>query len=116
VRRATNEGTPQFDPELLSRSAVLDAAETITEWNADGLHGDANPADGVGSPCFVLLTLVDGIWQRAHPFGRGLFDCEEDNLVTLESTAELGLAEAEPEIGAGEFEPLPTPTLESEAG
>lgn len=97
VRRATMAGTEQFDPELLTRSAVLDAAETITSWDAHGLQGrgTANPADGEGAGCFVLMELADGRWTRSHPFGAGLLDCGADNLVTLELTADLGLAESD---------------------
>ncbi len=110
VNRATLAGSPSFSPDLLTRSAVLDAAETITEWDANGLHGEANPAEGVGSPCFVLLVAANGEWQREQPFGRGRFDCEADNLVTLVDTIELGLGDPDIEIGTRTLEPLTPPT------
>lgn len=116
VNRATLAGTGSFSPDFLSRSAVLDAAEMITEWDANGLHGVANPAEGVGSPCFVLLVVANGEWQREQPFGRGRFDCEADNLVRLVDTVELGLGDPDVEIGTRTVEPLtpPTPVPEPE--
>ncbi|MDH3752836.1 MAG: ABC transporter substrate-binding protein [Acidimicrobiia bacterium] len=91
VNRATLEGTANYDPDRLTQAAVLDAAETITDWDANGLHGVSNPADDVPSPCFVALALVEGAWIRVHPFGRGEFDCEDGNVIELEATLELGL-------------------------
>lgn len=115
VRRAT-EGNVDLDSAMLTRSAVLDAAETITSWDAGGLQGgEADPGAGVGSPCFVSLTFIDGSWQRNHPFGRGLFDCESDNLITLETTADLGLGQPGADLGGGGAAPSVSPTPVPEA-
>ncbi len=116
VNRAVLAGTDDYDPSLLTRSSVLDAADTIDAWDARGLHGVSNPADGLPSPCFVLMQLSQGAWVRVHPFGRGAFDCDEDNLVQLVDTARLGLDEpitTEPTPGPTP-EPAPEPTPEGE--
>jgi hypothetical protein len=53
-------------------------------------HGLANPAAGLASPCFVLLTLGDGVWNRTFPERRGEFDCAPENLVPLKVTGDFG--------------------------
>ncbi len=93
VNRAVRAGTDDYDPSLLTRASVLDAADTIDAWDARGLHGVSNPAEGLPSPCFVVMQLSQGAWVRVHPFGRGAFDCDADNLVQLIDTARLGLDE-----------------------
>lgn len=90
VRTAVGEDTADYDPASLTRQLVLDAAGGITVWDARGLHGPANPAEGVPSSCFVLLTLVNGAWERTFPERRGEFDCAAENLVRLTITTSLG--------------------------
>jgi ABC-type branched-subunit amino acid transport system substrate-binding protein len=90
VRLAVMEDTPEYDPTVLTRSTVLRSVGTITVWNARELHGDSNPAAGVPSSCFVLMTLVNGTWERTFPERRGEFDCAAENLVPLTITTSFG--------------------------
>lgn len=95
VNRAIGLDTPDYDPAALTRGRVVDAARTITEWDALGLQGSANPAEGIPSPCVVVLTLTRaGAWERRNPERRGAFDCDPENLVSLQVT--LGEDFAEP--------------------
>ncbi len=98
VNGAVGAGTAAYDPTSLTRASVVEAAKTITEWDAHGLQGVANPAERIPSPCFVVLTLSQGSWERTYPSRSGTQDCSEANLVELEVTAGAS---------AG---PLPTPT------
>ncbi len=75
----------------LTRELVIKAAGTITEWDGQGLHGPTNPAAGIPSPCFVLMTPTPDGWVRRHPVARGTMDCEADNLVELTTSATLGV-------------------------
>ncbi len=93
VNTAIGAGTADYDPDSLTRVGVLAAADEITEWDGRGLHGVANPAAGVPSPCFVNLTLRNGSWERTHPDRRGSLDCEPENLVALTATSTLGAEE-----------------------
>ncbi len=82
----------------LTRELVIEAAETITEWNGLGLHGPTNPADGIPSPCFVMVSPTPGGgWVRRHPLAPGTMDCDENNLVALVESATLGTSGAQPE-------------------
>lgn len=75
----------------LTRELVIDAARTITEWDGRGLHGPTNPAEGIPSPCFMLVSPTPSGWIRRHPPTAGTMDCDPDNLVELVETATLGL-------------------------
>ena len=90
VERSIGTDTADYDPDSISRAGVIAAAQTITVWDANGLHGVANPAEGIPSPCFTLLTLDDGMWDRTFPSRRGVMNCRPENLVELQFTPDLG--------------------------
>ena len=75
----------------LTRELVIEAAGTITEWDARGLHGPTNPAEGIPSPCFMLVSPTPSGWIRRHPTTQGTLDCDPDNLVQLVESATLGI-------------------------
>ena len=93
VSRAVGADSAVYRPETLTRESVIEAAKGITFWDAKGLHGISNPAGGIPSPCFVIMTLTDGLWQRSFPQRPGELSCEDDNLVVLEAT--VGFEDAE---------------------
>ena len=97
VNAAVGGGTDDYDPGLLTREAVVAAAEGITFWTARGLHGLANPGERMPSPCFLIVTLVDGVWERTHPREKGTFDCDPGNLFELVETVDLSGEELAPE-------------------
>ncbi len=105
VRLAVREDTAEYDPASLTRSSLFSAVRSISSWDARGLHGTANPAAKIPSSCFVMLTLVDGAWEREFPERRGEFDCAEENLVTLTITTSFG---------ADNPTPTPEPAAEEE--
>ncbi|MEM7285437.1 MAG: ABC transporter substrate-binding protein [Actinomycetota bacterium] len=98
VNIAVGTGTADFDPNAITRSGVIAAADSITQWDARGLHGTSNPSMNVPSACFVVLTLNNGQWERTFPALRGELDCAADNLVNLTITT-----------GLGSEDPTPTP-------
>lgn len=75
----------------LTRELVIEAARTITEWDGRGLHGPTNPAEGIPSPCFMLMSPTPSGWIRRHPTTQGTMDCDPDNLVELVESATLGV-------------------------
>ncbi len=85
VSRAVGLDSAAYDPNSLTREAVIEAAKTINFWDANGLHGVSNPSEKIPSPCYVIVTLQDGVWKRSYPSRPGELDCEESNLVTLEA-------------------------------
>ncbi|MCY3636828.1 MAG: ABC transporter substrate-binding protein [bacterium] len=75
----------------LTRELVIEAAGTITEWDGRGLHGPTNPAEGIPSTCFMLVSPTPSGWIRRHPTTQGTLDCDPDNLVELVESATLGI-------------------------
>ena len=96
VNLAVGTGTPEFDPNAITREGVIAAADSITQWDARGLHGTSNPSFNVPSGCFVVLTLTNGQWDRTFPERRGELDCSADNLVNLTITTTLGSEQPTP--------------------
>lgn len=80
----------------LSRELVIEAARTITAWDGRGLHGLTNPAEGIPSACFILVSPTPSGWIRRHPATPGTMDCDPDNLVDLVESATLGLDPGRP--------------------
>lgn len=81
----------------LTRELVIEAAGTITEWDGRGLHGPTNPAEGIPSPCFMLVSPTPSGWIRRHPTTQGTLDCDPDNLVELVDSASLGISPSLPD-------------------
>ena len=84
----------------LTRELVIEAARTITEWDGRGLHGSTNPAEGIPSPCFMLVSPTPSGWIRRHPATQGTMDCDPDNLVELVESATLGVNPNRPNLTA----------------
>lgn len=57
-----------------TRDAVLEVLRTYTSYDAHGLVAPINPAEKRGSPCFLIVKVVDGAWVRDFPSGDG-FAC-----------------------------------------
>ncbi|MBT95702.1 MAG: hypothetical protein CL431_07030 [Acidimicrobiaceae bacterium] len=95
VSRSVGANSASYKPDNLSQESVIVAAESITFWDARGLHGISNPADAIPSSCFVIMTLDDGLWEREFPRRPGELSCEENNLVELKATTNLEQVEDE---------------------
>lgn len=73
----------------LTRKALLTELENFGDFDADGWIGTKGLKDV--SPCFVLLQVQDGEYARVHPTEPGTFDCDEQNLVTVEVDPTAGI-------------------------
>ena len=112
ARRAIGAGTPSEDADLLTPTAVAEAAAGIVNWHGHGLHAPSNPGTGESSPCGVVMGVSEGSLFRFHPAPPGSFVCSPENLFALEATAQLGLAPS----AAGDLRPLsPEPEAVEEA-
>jgi ABC-type branched-subunit amino acid transport system substrate-binding protein len=67
----------------MTRAAFLRALKNLTSFDAGGMIGRVNIGGKVGTPCFVLIQLQDGKWNRVHPTKKGTFDCKPSNSVTV---------------------------------
>lgn len=68
----------------VTRQAVLDRARNLNSFDVNGWWG---PADFTSTekarPCFVLLQVQNGNFERVYPEAKGTMDCNPDNVVTL---------------------------------
>lgn len=70
----------------LTRKCLVEQASTITEFDAGGLQVPGNPAEGKPSTCFSLITATDGKFSQVDLGEKdSIYDCSEDNIVTLKN-------------------------------
>ena len=66
----------------LTRSCVLEAAGSVTEWDAGGLHAPSDPSTNSAVECVMLVQAQDGEWVRHAP-EEGFFCGGEEAVVDL---------------------------------
>jgi len=66
----------------LTRAALLGALSQIHEFDAGGWLGPKDPR-GV-SECFMTVQVQGGKFVRVHPTEPGTFDCNADNVITVQ--------------------------------
>ena len=66
----------------ITRKAMLDVLAADTgDFDANGWMG---PKDLKGvSPCFMVMQIKDGKFDRVYPDAKGEMDCDEDNVSTV---------------------------------
>lgn len=67
----------------LTRTCVLEAAASVTDWEGGGLHAPTDPAGNTASPCVIVLRVVDGAFERYGPASG--YRCEDADVVDLPS-------------------------------
>jgi hypothetical protein len=78
----------------LTRDAMAEQLRGIHDWTAGGLHGTMDVGDNTPGPCFIVMEVHDGAFQRRYPLpedeayiqegaNRG-FSCPDDGFVNLE--------------------------------
>ncbi len=61
----------------LTRSCVLEAAASVTDWTGGGLHAPTEPGTNEPTPCTIVLQVQDGEFTRYAP-DEG-YDCGEES-------------------------------------
>jgi len=67
--------------DALTRKALLDGLGKVHSFDADGMWAKTDVAGRVPSPCFLLVQVKDGEFQRVYPKKPGTFDCKKSNRV-----------------------------------
>ncbi len=83
-RDAVSSVVDEGGNNALTREALLDAADNVNGFTADGMIGKTDVGDRVPSPCFALLQVRNGDFERVYPKKAASFDCKKSNLVTLD--------------------------------
>ena len=82
-RDAVNAVVKEGGNNALTRERVLQAADGINGFTAEGMIGRRDVGDRVPSDCFVLLQVKGGEFTRVFPKKKGSFSCNKANRVTL---------------------------------
>jgi hypothetical protein len=84
-RDAVNAVVEEGGNNALTRAALFDALRGIEKFDGDGMWGTTNVADKVPTPCFVLMQVQDGEFERVHPKKAGALDCKKGNTIEFQS-------------------------------
>jgi hypothetical protein len=68
-------------PNAITRANLLKTLSGITDFTANGWAGKKD-LKGFG-PCFVIIQLKGGKWNRVYPTQAGTFDCNDSNVATV---------------------------------
>ena len=80
-RQAVNDVVSKSGPNGLTRASLLDALNSIHEFDANGMMGTKDPK-GM-SACYVMMQVKGGKYVRVYPEKPGTFDCDPGNLTTV---------------------------------
>jgi hypothetical protein len=83
-RDAVNAIVEDGGNNALTRERLLEAANDVNDFTAEGMMGSTDVGDRVPSSCFALLQVKDGDFERVYPKKAASFDCKKSNRVTLE--------------------------------
>jgi hypothetical protein len=82
-RDAVNAVVKGGGNNALTRARVLDAADGINGFTAEGMIGKTDVGKRAPSPCYALLQVKSGKFVRVNPAKKASFDCDPKSLVTL---------------------------------
>jgi len=68
---------------VLTRQALLDQIANTHDFDAGGIIGATDVGNRSGSPCMMMVQVVDGKWKRIFPEEPYTFDCNPENLVQI---------------------------------
>jgi hypothetical protein len=77
--------------KIAGSGKTLDRASLFAElkngehsFTADGVIGPTDVSNHKLSPCFMMVEVIKGKWQRVYPTKPGTLDCSSKNLVTFQ--------------------------------
>ncbi len=73
------ETATKGDNNNLTRQGLLDAAEGIHAFDADGMISPTDVGGRIPNSCFMLNQVKNGEFVRIYPKKKGTFDCKKSN-------------------------------------
>ena len=77
--QAVNAVVAADGPNGITRVRVLEEVAKVTAFDNGGWLGTVDLSKKAISPCFVLLQLKDGAYNRIYPEAKGELDCSGEN-------------------------------------
>ena len=78
-RDAVNSIVKGGGNNALTRERLLQAADGINDFTAEGMMGTTDVGDRVPSSCFALMQVKNGEFTRVFPKKKASFDCKKRN-------------------------------------
>jgi hypothetical protein len=80
-QQVVNQIVVDKGPNAITRANILAGLKDVKDFTADGISGPRTLSSP--SPCFVLLQVKHGAFNRVWPKERGSLDCNPSNLATV---------------------------------
>ena len=83
-KQAVDNVVKQKGPNGVTRAAVLDALQGITNFTDNGWTGPISlKGTGAFSGCYLILQVQQGKYVRVYPSKPGTMDCKSSNITTV---------------------------------
>jgi hypothetical protein len=83
-KQAVDDVVKQKGPNGVTRAAVLDALQGITNFTDNGWMGPISlKGTGAFSGCYLILQVQQGKYVRVYPSKPGTMDCKSSNITTV---------------------------------
>ncbi len=82
-RDAVNAIVKDGGNNALTRARLLEAADGINGFTAEGMIGKTDVGKRIPSTCYAILQVKNGKFVRVTPSKKGTFTCNPKDLVTL---------------------------------
>jgi ABC-type branched-subunit amino acid transport system substrate-binding protein len=80
-QQVVNQIVMDQGPNAITRANLIAGLQALDDFTADGITGAR--ALTAPNPCFVMVQVQDGAFQRVWPEERGTLDCKPENLGTV---------------------------------
>ena len=68
----------------LTRTCLIENAETVTSWTGGGLHAETHPGNSEAGECFAFIAVTPGAFtldtELTQP-NEGIFNCSPENVI-----------------------------------
>lgn len=81
-QQAVDNVVKRYGVNGITRAHLLEGLRSITSFDANGWIG---PKSLKGTaPCFLVMQVHNGHYERVYPQQKGTFDCKPENLATIQ--------------------------------
>jgi hypothetical protein len=85
--QSVNEVVKANGPNGLTRARIVEAANAVKDFTANGLVGKTTPSAKAPAPCGVIVEAKADGFHRVLPKKPGTFDCNPVDTITIDPAA-----------------------------
>jgi hypothetical protein len=83
LKKVVDEIVAESGPNAITRQAILDGLANTDDFTANGWMGDSGKDLRGFGPCYMIVQVKGGKFERVYPTEKGTLDCKADNIITL---------------------------------